>query len=233
MPTVHCPNCDSPLKIPEAKIGTTGKCPKCSQMFTARLPESKPPELPLRTIVTVPTRTISTAPPPPSSIAKLTGFVGDVARKREQRKAELMLHQQAAIEVQRRAETEPRPCPFCEELILPTSKKCKHCGEYLDPAYRPQPAAQALPAGTPQIIINNTATANVGGAYHPIKRWEPGIAALLSILIPGAGQIYKGQPINGLVWFILTIGGYIAFIVPGVVLHLCCILGAAMGDPYR
>jgi len=52
-------------------------------------------------------------------------------------------------------------------------------------------------------------------------------------LIPGAGQIYKGQPINGIVWFVLTVAGYIAFIIPGVVLHLCCIIGAAMGDPYR
>jgi hypothetical protein len=227
MPTVNCPNCGFPLKIPQEKVGTTGKCPKCSQTFTANLPEAKPPELPFRTIITVPSRTISTAPAPPSSIAKLTGFVGDVARKRQERKAELIMHRQAVIEAQRQAEMAPKPCPFCEELILPTSKKCKHCGEYVDPAFRPQAAGTA-----PQIVINNSSNAQVGGAY-PVKRWEPGVAALLSLLIPGAGQIYKGQPINGLVWFILTIAGYFFLIVPGVVLHLCCVIGAAMGNPYR
>lgn len=30
------------------------------------------------------------------------------------------------------------PCPFCAEQILPTAKKCKHCGEWLDTRARPQ-----------------------------------------------------------------------------------------------
>jgi TM2 domain-containing membrane protein YozV len=56
---------------------------------------------------------------------------------------------------------------------------------------------------------------------------------ILSFLIPGLGQLYKGQPINGLCWFVVTLIGYVLFIIPGLVLHLCCILGAGMGDPYR
>jgi TM2 domain-containing membrane protein YozV len=43
----------------------------------------------------------------------------------------------------------------------------------------------------------------------------------LSLVIPGAGQIYKGQIINGLVWLLFVVGGYIFFIIPGLV------------DPYK
>lgn len=52
---------------------------------------------------------------------------------------------------------------------------------------------------------------------------------LLSFFIPGLGQLYKGQPINGAVWFVLVVIGYIALIIPGVILHFCCIIGAGMG----
>jgi hypothetical protein len=61
--------------------------------------------------------------------------------------------------------------------------------------------------------------------------WNPGIAAVLSLVIPGAGQMYKGQIGNGLVWLVIVVIGYMAFVGPGVVLHLCCIIGAASGRP--
>lgn len=64
-------------------------------------------------------------------------------------------------------------------------------------------------------------------------RWNRGVAMVLSFLIPGAGQIYKGQPINGVAWLVVTAGGYCLFVLPGAALHICCVLGAAMGDPYR
>jgi len=63
--------------------------------------------------------------------------------------------------------------------------------------------------------------------------WSPFVAALLSFLIPGLGQLYKGQVLNGIVWFFVVLIGYGALILPGVILHVCCVLGAAIGDPYR
>lgn len=65
------------------------------------------------------------------------------------------------------------------------------------------------------------------------QHWSPAAAALLSLIVPGLGQLYKGQWINGPAWFCLVLIGYLAFVFPGVVLHVLCVLGAAMGNPYR
>ena len=57
------------------------------------------------------------------------------------------------------------------------------------------------------------------------------MAAVLSLIIPGAGQMYKGNVGTGLMWLFGTAVGYVAFIVLGVILHLVCIVNAASGDP--
>jgi TM2 domain-containing membrane protein YozV len=66
----------------------------------------------------------------------------------------------------------------------------------------------------------------------PVQRWSPGLAALLSFFLPGLGQLYKGQIINGIVWFFVVMCGYAALIVPGVFLHFFCVLGALSGNPW-
>lgn len=38
------------------------------------------------------------------------------------------------------------------------------------------------------------------------KRPDPGVAALLSLIIPGAGQIYNGKFLRGIFWLIVTPG---------------------------
>lgn len=63
--------------------------------------------------------------------------------------------------------------------------------------------------------------------------WKPGIAALLSLVIPGAGQIYKGNIITGLLWLVTVVVGYMAMFVPGLVLHFICIILAASGKNTR
>jgi hypothetical protein len=52
-------------------------------------------------------------------------------------------------------------------------------------------------------------------------------AAVLSLIVPGAGQLYAGRPISGVAWFVLVTMGYLMLIVPGVVLHVLCIASAA------
>jgi TM2 domain-containing membrane protein YozV len=82
------------------------------------------------------------------------------------------------------------------------------------------PAQQAAPGRT--IVIN----------HPPIQRWSPGLAAVLSFFVPGLGQLYKGQILNGIAWFFMVGLGYVALILPGLVLHLLCIIGAASGNPW-
>jgi TM2 domain-containing membrane protein YozV len=65
------------------------------------------------------------------------------------------------------------------------------------------------------------------------RSFNPVIAGLLSFFIPGLGQLYKGQFLRALLWFVLTPAGYWLFIIPGIVLHILCVLGAVMGSAGR
>jgi TM2 domain-containing membrane protein YozV len=103
------------------------------------------------------------------------------------------------------------PCPYCAEKIQPNALKCKHCGEIIDEALRAQSQKTTLPK----------------------QQWTPGIAALLSFLLPGAGQIYKGNILSGMIWCLFTFLGYFVFVLPGLFLHIICIYAAFSGNPYK
>ncbi len=103
-------------------------------------------------------------------------------------------------------------CPECDREISSRAEACPHCG------------CPISPSGPVQIVQ---------APAPPQRKWNPGIAALLSLVIPGAGQMYKGQVFNGLVWLVVVVIGYVVFVIPGLVLHLFCIIGAASGDPYK
>lgn len=100
-------------------------------------------------------------------------------------------------EIQQRPST---TCPYCAEEIKADAKKCKHCGEFLDP--------------------------QLAGQRAPQKPINPGTAAVLSLLIPGAGQMYKGQVGLGFLWLFLVPVGYLMLILPGLVLHIFCVVDA-------
>ncbi|MEF2147229.1 zinc ribbon domain-containing protein [Aquilutibacter rugosus] len=97
-------------------------------------------------------------------------------------------------------------CPECSKQISDQAVACPNCGYTLNGA-----AAQAA------VIQQAPAT------------WHPGIAAVLSLVIPGAGQMYKGQVGAGIVWLVAVVIGYFLLVVPGLILHLLCILSAASG----
>ena len=52
-------------------------------------------------------------------------------------------------------------------------------------------------------------------------------AAVLSLIVPGAGQLYAGRPLSGVAWFALVTMGYMLLVVPGVLLHILCVASAA------
>ena len=94
-------------------------------------------------------------------------------------------------------------CKYCSEIVLVEAKKCKHCGEFLN-----QELTETLPL-----------------------KWNPVTAALLSLLVPGGGHIYRGKPIKGFAWLLFVAAGYTLYIVPGILLHLISIIFAVIGNP--
>jgi len=58
---------------------------------------------------------------------------------------------------------------------------------------------------------------------HALSRFErgpsPGLAAVLSVCVPGLGHVYSGRLGAGLAWFLATSFGYWAILVPGFLIH--------------
>jgi hypothetical protein len=102
-----------------------------------------------------------------------------------------------------RASTEAHACPHCG-AASPTGQSVRAV-----PVVEPHPAVLPLRAA----------------------RSSDGLAAALSVFLPGAGQIYKGHLGAGLVWLLFTGLGYVAFILPGIVLHTICIVNAHSVEP--
>lgn len=77
------------------------------------------------------------------------------------------------------------------------------------------------------------AIAKLSASVTPDREWSPRLAAGLNLVIPGAGQIYKGQIVLGLLWFVLVVAGYMMLVVPGVILQGICVVNAAIGQTGR
>jgi TM2 domain-containing membrane protein YozV len=68
---------------------------------------------------------------------------------------------------------------------------------------------------------------------------NPGIAAVLSLVLAGVGQMYWGLVLRGFAWLVMVNGFYIVSIMSqtpraiiiGLVLHLLCIYDAATLKP--
>lgn len=55
---------------------------------------------------------------------------------------------------------------------------------------------------------------------------SPGVAAVLSVLIPGLGQVYTGRLGAGAAWFGITMLCYWAILLPGFLVHALCVWSA-------
>ncbi|HTL34622.1 MAG TPA: DUF6677 family protein [Kofleriaceae bacterium] len=54
---------------------------------------------------------------------------------------------------------------------------------------------------------------------------SPLLAALLTLMIPGAGHLYTGRILAGVFWFMVVSMGYV-LILPGLILHLFALVSA-------
>ena len=62
--------------------------------------------------------------------------------------------------------------------------------------------------------------------YLPARAPSAGLAAVLSVLLPGLGHLYTGRLLAGALWCAATAFGYWAILVPGLLLHVLSIWSA-------
>lgn len=138
------------------------------------------------------------------------------------------------------ADTAPR-CPDCLRAIaLPPDETPPMTPEMFAAKYAaaPGPALGSCPACAGKV---SQAAATCPHCGHPIKaRGNPGIAFVLSAIVPGLGQMYRGQIAAGLGWLVgvpaaglvgvAAMPGSLAAFVPGIVAYLGCLVHAAQGS---
>jgi TM2 domain-containing membrane protein YozV len=92
---------------------------------------------------------------------------------------------------------------------------------------RPRFCAQC---GAPVVVPDADFCKNCGAPLTWLSRdisWRPALAMLLSV-IPGLGQLYKGQPGRGLLWFIFVVV-FLVYAPPvGILLWMICAGNAAI-----
>lgn len=210
MKRTYCPNCTACVKFPDERDNTKGKCPSCSKIFT---------------LIAVGENLPSIMQPQPQVSQPVV---------------------------------ETKSCIFCGEQIAKSAIKCKHCNEFLDGRSQvtkhQQPTIVVVEEPKGQLrkskremerireeavsrnkppAIHNQMVVNVSQSNGSYPRWSRIVAGFLSLVFPGLGQLYKGQIFSGLFWAAIVVVGYALFIVPGVCLHVICVLGAMSGDTYR
>lgn len=125
-------------------------------------------------------------------------------------------------------------CAGCSAVIMAPDQyagqrgKCQKCGNVF---LVPFPAAipVAMPsAALPQcrfckgeLVIGAVKCRHCGEFVDPIHMQDHnrGMAALISLFIPGGGQMYRGQVGRGVCWLVAAIFGYFLFIIPGLLVH--------------
>jgi hypothetical protein len=98
-----------------------------------------------------------------------------------------------------------RFCARCgQPIVVPQAQFCKSCG---------------APLARFRLLRRNP-------GFNPI------VALVLSI-IPGLGQMYRGKPLRGVLWFLFVALAYGAGPIPGFFIHLICASNAAFAGAIR
>lgn len=66
---------------------------------------------------------------------------------------------------------------------------------------------------------------NDNPAIRPVDNF---FASIMSMMLPGLGQLMKGQIMPGIIWALAVGCGYFMYFWPGLIIHGFCILDAAI-----
>jgi hypothetical protein len=108
---------------------------------------------------------------------------------------------------------------------LPTETVCPTCGTELTTTSWCERCQRRI--GTPAVVrVEQRSSSRRPRRWMVKRRYLHLTAALMSLLIPGAGQIYKGRTLAGVIWLVVVGAAYWAVGAPGLMVHLMCVVTA-------
>lgn len=116
-----------------------------------------------------------------------------------------------SIELKPMSENNFKECPYCGEKILQKAKKCKFCGEILDPVMREMENLKRRNDTIPIIVNNNNNNNNISQFREtaPVSTKSRLTYILLALLLGmiGIHNFYAGYVGTGIIQLILTFTG--------------------------
>jgi TM2 domain-containing membrane protein YozV len=89
------------------------------------------------------------------------------------------------------SEADFKKCPYCGEEILAFAVKCRYCRSFV------KPAEQISTSSSNRVKFT-------GRESFARSRKDPILTFLLNLVFPGAGYMYLGKTMTGLIWFIIA-----------------------------
>jgi hypothetical protein len=109
---------------------------------------------------------------------------------------------------------------------------CPRCGSTADEAGWCAACQQRV--GSPAVVLVEKRSSSRRPRRWLVRRKYLHLtAALMSLLIPGAGQVYKGRFITGAAWFVIVVAAYLLIGPPALIIHLMCVVTAGSAARVR
>ncbi len=125
-----------------------------------------------------------------------------------------------------------RKCLSCGKPT-PEGPACKSCGAPMRGYTPPQHKA---PARQPPRTAAATRLTAPGGHGAQLGQRNPAppiavVGAILNLFLPGLGHLVQGRIVGAIIFFVGTIFGYAAFVLPGLGMHVLSVISAARYRP--